>query len=63
MLGVIYMEKQLLKTIKTKNHVVALRIFRKYNSSQFPENYATITKQKGGDNTLLYIVKIYELIK
>lgn len=57
------MSKQLIKKLETKNHTLAFKTFQKYNSSQYPKYYATITKKKGGDKTFTYIVFIYELIQ
>lgn len=48
------------KTLNTKNSKLALKTFRKYNSDEYPDMYATILKKKGGDNTFSYVVYIYQ---
>lgn len=57
-----YVSKVLVKTIKTVNHSVALASYRLYNSDEWPDCYATISKilptEKGGDT--IYVVKVYE---
>lgn len=53
----------LVKTIETSNHAIALGLFRKYNSKEYPVFYATIAKKKGGDNNSTYIINIYKLFR
>lgn len=57
------MRKQLVKTIETSNHKVALAFFKKYNDET--NNYFATLKKKGGDKKvkeITYIVSIYKLI-
>lgn len=53
--------KQLIKKLKTKNHALAFRTFKKYNDPDLKNHFATIAKKKGGDNSYTYVVSIYLL--
>lgn len=54
-------KSMLVKTVKTGNHTFALKLFRKYNSDDYPNLFATTTKMKGGDNLFYYVVNVYRI--
>lgn len=54
--------KKLYMKIETPNHNLALKIYRKYDSPNIPDKFATIAKQKGGDKATIYVVTVYQLI-
>lgn len=47
-----------IKTIKIKNLYAGLYLCRKYDTKD--GYYATIGKQKGGDDNFIYVVSVYK---
>lgn len=55
-------QKILRKTLTSFNHNVALKWFQEYNSPDWPDHFATISKRNNEkEGKTEYVVKVYEL--